>query len=120
MAELIAAVILIISILGMVAILFRKLPVLVTLPEILPPPKITIGQRLKEKIKTLNPFKNFSYELFLQKILSKIRILTLKTENKTFNWLQKLRERTKKKKSENDHYWEEIKKIQKEKGKIKK
>ena len=67
--------------------------------------------KLKEKIKILNPFKSFSYEIFLQKLLSKIRILSLKTDNKTFNWLQKLREKSQKKKNlENDNYWEEIKK----------
>ncbi|MBZ9571903.1 hypothetical protein KJA15_00990 [Patescibacteria group bacterium] len=113
MVELIATVVLFGSLIGMGVILTRKIPVLRKLPEI-----ETRGfdlennfLRLKEKVKTLNPFKNFSTEIFLQKILSKIRILTLKTESKTATWLQKLRERSQKKKmEENDDYWEELKK----------
>ena len=66
---------------------------------------------MKERLKKLNPFRNFSYEIFLQKILTKIRILSLRTDNKTFNWLQKLREKNQKKKIEKeDNYWEEVKK----------
>lgn len=110
MSELIAIVILLTSFLGMVVIIYRKIPVLVELPEILPEKGESIVLKLKEKIKILNSFKNFPYEIFLQKILSKIRILFLKAENKTFNWLQRLREKSKKKKEE-DNYWEEIKKL---------
>ena len=97
------------------AIILRKIPVLVKLPEILPQKeKGKLFSKLKEKIKILNPFKSLSSEIFLQKILTKIRIMSLKTDNKTFNWLQKLRERTQKKKAEeNDNYWEEIKKTTK-------
>ena len=110
MAELIATIILIFSFFGMGVILFRKIPVLLTLPEILPQ-KESLISKLKERLKKLNPFRNFSSEIFLQKILSKIRILSLKTDNKTFVWLQKLREKTQKKKLEKkDNYWEEIKK----------
>ena len=119
--ELIATIILFGSLLGMVVILFRKIPVLVKLPEVLPQ-KVAcpIFLKLKEKIKILNPFKSFSYEIFLQKILSKIRILSLKTDNKTFNWLQKLREKSKRKKiKENDNYWEELKKSTNLKGRKK-
>jgi len=115
--ELVAIIILFGSFLGMAAIISRKIPVLAELPEV---PARAIRKdtlsKLKEKIKVLNPFKSFSYEIFLQKLLSKIRILSLKTDNKTFNWLQKLRERAQKKKTEkSDTYWEEIKKITKEK-----
>ncbi len=110
--ELVAIIILFGSFLGMGAIISRKIPVLVELPEVPARDnwKDTLS-KLKEKIKTLNPFKSFSYEIFLQKLLSKVRILSLKTDNKTFNWLQKLRERSLKKKNlENDNYWQEIKK----------
>jgi len=116
MTELIATIILVSSLIGMAVILFRKIPVLVELPEIsLQKEEGKLFLRLKEKIKEISPFKSFSFEIFLQKLLSKIRILTLKIENKTANWLQKLRERAQKKKLENDHYWEELKKIKKEK-----
>ena len=100
------------SLLGTAVIIFRKIPALVELPEM--PSKFDlkdISVKLKEKIIILNPFKNFSSEVFLQKILSKIRILALKIENKIANYLQRLREKSQKKKSkENDNYWEEIKK----------
>jgi hypothetical protein len=112
-SELTAVIILFGSFLGMGAIMFRKIPALVELPEI--PAAIInwkgIFLKLKEKIKILNPFKSFSHEVFLQKILSKIRILSLKSENKTGSWLQRLREKSQKNKfEENDNYWEEIKK----------
>ena len=115
--ELVAIIILFGSFLGMAVIISRKIPVLAELPEV---PARAIRKdtlsKLKEKIKVLNPFKSFSYEIFLQKLLSKIRILSLKTDNKTFNWLQKLRERAQKKKTEkSDTYWEEIKKMKNEK-----
>ena len=110
MAELIATIILIFSFFGMGVIVFKKIPVLLTLPEILPQKESFIS-KLKERLKKLNPFRNFSYEIFLQKILTKIRILSLKTDNKTFNWLQKLREKYQKNKIEKkDNYWEEVKK----------
>ncbi len=110
--ELVAIIILFGSFLGMGAIISRKIPVLVELPEVPARDswKDTLS-KLQEKIKALNPFKSFSYEIFLQKLLSKVRILSLKTDNKTFNWLQKLREKSQKKKNlENDNYWQEIKK----------
>lgn len=110
MEELIATIILIFCLLGMGTIVIRKIPVLVALPEI----SITkegLISRFGKRIKEILPFKNFSYELFLQKILIKIRILVLKIENLIFHWLQKLREKYQKKKlSQNDNYWEKIKK----------
>jgi len=112
MLNLIAVIILVSSLFGIFVILFRKIPILVNLPI---PEQTTSHEplffRLKNKIKNLPPLKSWSFENFLQKLLSKIRILTLKTENKTTNWLQKLRERSQKKKEiQNDKYWEEIKK----------
>lgn len=97
----------------MAVIVWRKIPVLAVLSEPLLEKSEPFSLKLKKKIKEFNPFKNFSYELFLQKLISRIRILILKTENLTFNWLQKLKERIKKKKLEADNYWEELKKIKK-------
>ena len=116
--EIAAIIILLSSLTGMLVILFRKIPVLAELPEI-PAKKINWRDtllKLKEKIKILNPFKSFSYEIFLQKLLSKIRILSLKSENKTSSWLQKLRARSLKNKlKKNDNYWQKIKKLTKNK-----
>lgn len=110
--EIIATIILFGSLVGMGIIVLRKIPILAELPEVIEKPQEeNFISKLKEKIKVLNPFRNFSIEIFLQKILSKIRILTLKTESKVASWLQRLRERAQKKKSkENDNYWKEIKK----------
>jgi len=109
MFEPIVLIILICSLAGMGVIIFRKMPLLLELPETVPAQ--FDWKELLIKIRNLLPFKNFPPEIFLQKILSKIRILTLKTDNKTSNWLQKLREKAQKKKfGEDDNYWQKIKK----------
>lgn len=109
MAELFAAIILFFSFIGLGTIVFRKIPVLAELPEI---PRGFDFQikllRIKEKIKKSKYFKTSSFEILLQKVLSKIRILSLKIEKKTSFWLQRLREKSKKK-EENDKYWEKLK-----------
>lgn len=110
--EVIAEIILVCSFLGAGIIILRKIPALSEVPEI-PAAGIKwkdILLNLKERIKNLSPFKSFSQEVFLQKVLSKIRILNLKSENKIGRWLQKLREESQRKKIEaEDNYWEEIK-----------
>lgn len=109
MIGLIAATILIGSALGMFVILFRKIPILVGLPKTAERPLLNdLWQKSKEKIKNLPPLKSFSSDVFIQKILSKTRILTLRIENKIANYLQKLREKAQKK--HNDSYWQELKK----------
>jgi len=109
MATLVATIILFSGLIGMGTILYRKIPVLVQLSEtpIFPNFKSKI-QKIKEKIKNFKPFKVSSFEILLQKILSKTRILTLRIESKTGGWLQKMREKSQKKK-ENDGYWQKIK-----------
>jgi hypothetical protein len=116
MVELIAVIILMGSIFGMAIILFRKIPLIKKLPE-------TAGglsfetkiSKIKGKIKKIKYSESPSFEILLQKVLSKIRILSLKTEKKTSSWLQRLREKSIKKK-ENDKYWQKLKtSIQEEK-----
>lgn len=117
MTELIVTIILIGSLSGMAVIIFRKIPAIAELPET----RFEFDwrekvNRIKEKIKSWKYFEKFSLEIFLQKILSKIRILTLKVEHKLGSWLQKLRERAQKKKTqEDDNYWEELKKSKNDK-----
>ena len=109
MFGLIFLIILIGSLVGMGIIVFRKIPLLLELPEAALPQ--FNWQDPLIKIKNLLPFRDFSFEIFLQKILSKIRILILKTDSKTSSWLQKLREKAKRKKfGENDNYWQKVKK----------
>ncbi len=117
MAELIAIFIFVCSLLGMVVIIWRKIPVLAGLPEVFVQTEKEKFS-LKEKIKKINPFKSSFFEVFFQKVLSKIRILTLKVENKTDKYLQRLREKAqKKKKLEKDNYWQELKNSANEKDK---
>ena len=113
MATFIAIIILLACLLGMGKLAFRKIPLLLKLPEVLEiPEEEKLAFRLRKKIQERSFIQDFSYEIFLQKVLSKIRILTLKTDNKASLWLQKLREKSKKKKiNENDNYWEEIRKL---------
>jgi hypothetical protein len=73
-------------------------------------------EKFKESalVKKLTPSKNFSLELLLQKILSKVRVLVLKIDHKTSTWLQMLRERAKRKNTlEKDNYWKRLKKFTK-------
>jgi len=112
MVELISFIIFLFSLIGILVIAYRKVPRLVKLPE-------ASGTsfnwqrfliRTSGQIKRVPPFKEFSFELFLQKMLSKFRVLTLKTDNQTSSLLQKLRERSQKKKfDDGDDYWKEIK-----------
>lgn len=114
MSELVALLILIFSATGVGFIIFRKMPLLLNSPEIAP--SQFEWKNSFVKIKNFLPAKDFSSNIFLQKILSKIRILTLKTDNKTSNWLQKLREKSQKNKTveKEDDYWEKIKNSTKE------
>jgi len=109
--NLVAIIISLLSLTGILLIVLRKIPVLFSLPKVLPVKgENRLLIKLKEKAKYHNPLKNFSYELFLQKLISKVRILTLKTENKTFKWLQHLKKKQQEKKLGEDNYWEEVKK----------
>ena len=109
MVQLVSFIIFTVSFIALGIIIFRKIPFLLQLPEIAPA-RID-WQSFVSRIKTQKPFKDFSFEILLQKILSKVRILTLKTDNKTSGWLQGLREKSKKKKfGEDDNYWENVRK----------
>src|SRR3989344_3231487 len=110
MIEIIFLSLLIFSLLGMGVILFRKFPLLAKLPEI-PISKKSLTTTIKERVKKLPGADKFDYEMYLQKLLSKIRILTLKTESTTESWLAKLRQKAIRKNGRNgDGYWEELKK----------
>jgi len=97
---------------GMLAIILRKVPVLVSLPAI--EEKKNWIFIIKEKIKKINPFKKISYENILQRLIYRVRILSLKTDNKTFQLLQDLKKKAlEKKRRLDDNYWAEIKKMMK-------
>lgn len=116
MAELPALAIFFGSFLGITIILFRKIPFLAELPEQETRRQLKFFSILKKRIGNNSLLKSISLEVFLQKILSKIRVLTLKLENKTALWLQRLREKAQKRKTkERDNYWERIRRLKKEK-----
>lgn len=111
MIVLIASIILVISFLGMLVIFWRKIPVLITLPPEVKTGKESLFSRVKNRAISVRPIKAFSFEALLQKILSKIRVLSLKVENKTADHLHKLRKNSQKKNELGDEsYWEELKK----------
>ena len=92
MLEIIAIIILISSILGIGIIIYRKIP---TIKELSEESKNEIENSFLLKLE--KTIKSFLFENYLQKILSKIRVLSLRVDNKTSNWLQRLRKRSQKK-----------------------
>lgn len=105
MFETINLIIFSLSFLSLVFFFFRKMPVLVNLPADV---EKDSGKKNFISFKNIPIIKSFSFEILLQKIISRIRILSLKTDHKTFGWLKQLREKNKKNKLGNDNYWEEV------------
>ncbi len=108
--ELILTIVLLGSLFVLLTMIFRKIPILVELPEVREG-RVNNGfwPKLKNKIVNFHPLKSFSTDVFLQKVLSRVRILTLKVESKTSNLLQKLREKSQKKNLGSENYWQELK-----------
>jgi hypothetical protein len=110
-----ALIILLLSLAGILVMVFRKIPQLLELPEA--GPFIFGWRNISKRAKELKLFRGFSFEMLLQRILSKVRVLTLRTEHTTSNLLQKMREDSQRKKfEENDNYWKEIKKMTKKRN----
>lgn len=109
MIVLIATIIFFIGFIGMGVIVIKKIPALLELPET-EIQRIGIFGKLKHKVKNNGTVKTFSSkELLLQKVLSKFRILTLKTDKKTSNLLAKLRQKSiENKKKFSEDYWKRI------------
>ena len=108
MLNLIVIIIFFVGLLGMAIILLRKIPTLCQLGECQP---LGLFTRIKHRIVNHDRVRSFSFEVFLQKILSKIRILTLKTENKMGHCLSELRIKSiENKNGFSQEYWEKMKK----------
>ena len=104
MIILITTVIFTISILGLLFLLFQKISALVEMPEMALKPGQGFFSRVKGKAKNIPVEKHF------HKAVSKIRIIASKTDSKTFNWLQKLRQKSEEKTDPfKDDYWKKIK-----------
>ena len=110
--NLIAQVILFCSSIGLAQMIFRKMPVLSGLSEVIDiKEEDKLFTKLKKEIKEKNPLKEVQYEDLLRGVLKKVRILFLKTDNKIFGWTQKLKEDSQKKRIREDgDYWDRIKK----------
>ena len=111
MIELISTIILICSLGGITVLVFWKIPVLIQLSCDTEVTQENILSKTKQKVKELVPSKSFNSRNFLQKILLRVRILSLKTENKTNNLLQKLSQQDRI--TSNDNYWEVLRKSNK-------
>jgi len=113
----ISLIILISSLIGIGVMAFRKIPQLSQLPQT-ETPKFSfwsVFSKTRKIIRIPFPAKRVPSEVFLQKVLSRVRVFTLKTDHKTSGWLQKLRENSQKKKfGENDNYWKKLRKTTKE------
>ena len=111
----IAGIVLLGSSMGIGTLVFYKIPILVTLPKFsIKKKKKSYFSKFNKKIKKINPFRKFHYEIVLQKVLTKLRILSLKTDNKLLSWLRDLKETNKKRRTrENDNYWEKVKRATK-------
>jgi len=97
------------SLIGMGTIIFRKIPVLIEIPE--------------EQIQRIDPKSFFSklfskvkkpeflsLNLIFQKILSRIKVLTTMVGRKTDSKLEKLKQSAEEKRdTRNDGYWEKLK-----------
>lgn len=100
----------ILSFIGIVFIIYRKIPVLVNYAPFDSKNGgmfVKIKEKIKEKV-ALNTMN--SGELFLLKILSKLRVVVLKTEHQIGCWLSALRQKSiEKEKCFKESYWEKIK-----------
>lgn len=115
--EILAKIVLIGSLIGMFVIFFKKAPLLAGLPKTTSVFEkkgniwLILFRKLKERLKNLPFLRDFASEIFLQKILSRFRVLTLKIESQTGQWLEFLRKRSRENKTpdkKNDKYWETI------------
>ena len=108
-SNIVSFVILGISFLALVIFLWKKLPALTQLPELRERSVETLAQNQSVRSFKLPGFKPISPEMVLQKIISRFRVFILKTDSKTSNWLENLRQKSQKNLTDNN-YWKELKK----------
>ena len=100
MSNLIALIVFIVSLIVVGVIIYKKMLILKELPELAEKSKSTENKTLFLFNALLRSCSARVFEKYLQKILSKIRVLSLRIDSKTFNWLQKLRKRSQEKENE--------------------
>jgi len=107
--ELIASIIAVLSFLGLTFLILRKVPELKEMPE----PELSflkkdLRKKIREKTKEVLKENTHTLEGILHKVLSKIRILSLKVDKKVSDWITKLRSRSLMRNKNLDNYWKEI------------
>ena len=108
MLEIILAIVAFVGLLGTAVMVLRKVPAMVSLPE--KAAGDPLMAKIRSQVRHLPGSEAFDYEVHLQKILSHVRVLTLKTEQKTGTWLERLRKKNSQKRNNRDDYWDELKK----------
>ncbi len=113
MQEITASIILVTSLASLGYVVGRKVPFLLRFPASHEGDSLReIFLSVKKKIQGSARLKAISSpHVLLQTLLSKARIFSLRTENKTSQWLESLRKKAKEKKAAfSDDYWERLKK----------
>ena len=114
MLELAALITFIVSFFSMVFLFVFKIPILKTLE---PAKKKTSFQarkqeRIKKALNTIYQIPtHIRWDIFSQKALSKIRVLALRTENKSSSLLVRMRKESRQRKEQelnNSDYWQEV------------
>jgi len=114
MLELIVLIILIISFCGMISLFVFKMPILKTLKPIKEKTSFRIKTReqLKRALSVIYQAPtDIRWDIFFQKVLSKIRVLALRAENKSSSLLVRMRRESRQKKEQeldNSDYWQEV------------
>ena len=116
MAEAIAIIILLTSLIGMGTIFFRKINVLVDLPVVEEGYQEDLYVKLRNKFQKVSPINSFNFINFKRKLFSQIRIFILKAENKISRYLERLHQKEKEKNNspfsgQQENYWQNVKKI---------
>ncbi|MFA5086440.1 MAG: hypothetical protein WC468_02545 [Candidatus Paceibacterota bacterium] len=106
--DFIALIVLVLSFFGLTALVLRKVPEVKAMPE----PEIfkkELRKKIKDKTKEVLKERSNTLESLLHKLLSRIRILSLKVDKKVSDWIVKLRTRSVERTKGIDTYWKEIK-----------
>lgn len=110
MLVLLSKILLGVGLVGIVSIVLRKIPVMADLPEVTAP---ALSTAFKRRARLIAPdWSGFSFEVFLQKSLSKIKIFVLRMEHKINDRLRRIRRKKKENKRDlgDDEYWNELEK----------
>jgi len=113
MQEITASIVLVTSLVSLGFIIGRKIPFLLKFPARQEGDSVReLLYNTKKRVQGLAPLKViFSPHVLLQTLLSKARIFSLRTENKTSQWLESLRKKAQEKKAAfADDYWQQLKK----------